>query len=750
MAKPSPFIFGKVFVLPNVKLSIPKFEQTPLLSIDPTFDPVEAKTALIDDFHKVTEQLQALPEAALPDGYAVVENVLRSRFLRPHNYPRELLADLNLTVLGSKYCKIHPRRHRSDNHANIAPNQQHKTISLLVAGLKTDFSSMAERITNLDLQAFNQIASLEAVRILEISEKLKTKDTSEIDDFEVFLQFLPERNDLFPCDHFRIFAESLGFQVLEELRGIADRVIFQPIRGPRANLPKLAEFAFLRHVVEATRLRNLKPLLTKTVTVPDGTSSVETPNHSLATDQKPGQTDGNLTPLEIPPALADESYDPGVAILDGGLINGPLLDPWIKENNNVDPEAKFCEGGPAHGLAVTSAYLFGSLPEHGLLPTPYSKVSFFRILDTTTSHDSKYTMFKTLARIKAIAETGKYRIINVSLGPNLSMDENRISAWSITFDMLAVKHNVLFIIAAGNNGIEHPNSFEALTTARLQIPGDCINHLAVGAVDHQGKGAKKTFYSPYGPGRNQAPKPDVVAYGGVSEHPFRVLDSPEHIFIREVQGTSFASPSIMRTAVGLMVIGGPVLSNQSVKALLIHYADRGDNNCFEVGWGQPPTAEVIADGNTGETRIVFQDKIFPGNRQLIVIPPPEGGWHGRFKLKGTLCYISHVSPLDPANYTLTALEAYLVLNKDLVSLKDGQNKENEESLKIKPFFDIDGEEVNQNIDPEEINLANVRSNEQTLNGDELTAPGFIIRLINYLNPNASPIEFSLVVTIQKI
>jgi hypothetical protein len=461
-----------------------------------------------------------------------------------------------------------------------------------------------------------------------------------------------------------------------------------------------------------------------------------------------GKTVVSPGPLVVPP-VPPNIVDLKVAILDAGLPTNHPLGGWLKEYFKVDPEAGDYDGGPEHGLAVSSAYLFNSLIENGQLLIPYSPFTFYRILDNITAHDSNYTMFKVLARIKVIVESGKYRIICLSLGPDVPLDDNRIHAWTATLDMLAVTHKVLFFIAAGNNGVEHPQG-SSLARSRIQIPADTVNHLGIGAVDRQGEDAKRAPYSPIGPGRHSRPKPDLVTFGGVAERPFRVLAPSVEVFARNELGTSFSAPSIMRVAAGLLSIGGPGMDILTVKALLIHYADRGGNSYLDVGWGQPPNAEVIAAGYPDEARNIFHENIIPGNRAIISLPIPEGGFKGRYLLKATLCYTSLVSAQDPAAYSLTALAGFFSPDIREVLPKKDHSQETEESLNIKPFFDLDGGEVNVGVDPEEVNQANVRSNEMLVDGLDLIAPGFIIRQVDIENLSTAPVEFSLVVSIRKI
>ncbi|MDR1423865.1 MAG: S8 family serine peptidase [Azoarcus sp.] len=105
--------------------------------------------------------------------------------------------------------------------------------------------------------------------------------------------------------------------------------------------------------------------------------------------------------------------------------------------------------------------------------------------------------------------------------------------------------------------------------ARVQVPSDCVNALAVGATNDIGEGWARASYSAIGPGRSPGVvKPDLMAFGGDGDKYFHVLSPGKTPSLAPQRGTSFASPYLLRNAVGIRAILGAALSPLAIKALL--------------------------------------------------------------------------------------------------------------------------------------------------------------------------------------
>jgi hypothetical protein len=136
-----------------------------------------------------------------------------------------------------------------------------------------------------------------------------------------------------------------------------------------------------------------------------------------------------------------------------------------------------------------------------------------------------------------------------------------------------------------------------------------------------------------------------------------VYDPSDAPGIAWTQGTSFAAPSALRRAAGIRAHFGDRLSPLAIKALLIHTANRTDQDRAHVGWGrlQDDLASVVVCPE-GAVRVVYQGELTPSQYLRALIPLPEQSLPGRLGLKATLTYATPIDPEDPGNYTRSGLE----------------------------------------------------------------------------------------------
>ncbi|WP_338108997.1 S8 family peptidase [Proteus vulgaris] len=198
-------------------------------------------------------------------------------------------------------------------------------------------------------------------------------------------------------------------------------------------------------------------------------------------------------------------------MLDGGLLDRHVLEPWVSNYNLSDPLANDLPDGPSHGLGVTSAFLFGPLWPDEEAPRPFSYVDHYRVLDEKTTEEDPYELYRTLSHLEDILLSRQYEFMNLSLGPDLPIDDDEIHPWTSLIDNYLSDGETFLTIAAGNNG----NSDNSLGLDRVQVPSDCVNALSVGATDQVDSEWKRASYSAVGPDRSPClVKPDLVTFGG--------------------------------------------------------------------------------------------------------------------------------------------------------------------------------------------------------------------------------------------
>lgn len=180
-----------------------------------------------------------------------------------------------------------------------------------------------------------------------------------------------------------------------------------------------------------------------------------------------------------------------------------------------------------------------------------------------------------------------------------------------------------------------------------------MNALSVGAADSPDFLWNRAPYSCFGPGRSPGVvKPDGLAFGGTEREPL-VLLNPLSGGLSGVQGTSFASPLVLRTAAAARAMSATALSATALRALLIHRAQRGDKHAVaDVGWGKfPDSPEDLLTCMDGEATILYQGHIAAGGTLRIGLPIPAVPMGVDLSITATFCFASPVDPADPVNYT---------------------------------------------------------------------------------------------------
>lgn len=714
-------------VIPETKPEIPK-------EVEAGYGFEEARQNLLNRFEVVAAWARGLPGGACPDGYVVIEVVLHPDRLARANFPRHFLRYLKLSVLGSHKFKVRPKRafHAAGGpmtkdlslprrqkrfilNRRESPSAARRTISLYVAGKKEDLAAVAQKFRDIwpDSPASRQMACLETVNPLDAASLIKTSGDSETDSFEVALHLLPEADSDFPLAAFCVYAGEAGFTAHREHGLKAGGLVFVPVHGPRAGLLRLAQFVFVREIKEAGRMRSLTP--------PREAAGGEASSAPALPDQGP------------------ESTGPKVAILDGGLPDEHLIGPWLNKYVKTNIEVSDIKGGPEHGLSVASSFLFGPLPEEGPAARPLAPVNFYRVLDEGGSNENGLIMYKTLENIQKALADGPYEFVNISLGPDLPIRDDTVHAWTAVLDQMACDGKIFFTLAVGNNGRRDRGS----GAARIEAPSDCVNAVGAGAADSRGPKWNRAAYSAVGPGRGPAlVKPDLLAFGGWPPDYFRTLAPGSQVAVANQLGTSFASPYLLRSAVGLRVMGGDELSLLSIKCLLIHYADRSGHSHNEVGWGRAPVLDDFEARRPGNRPLIFQGELSPGNFMRADLPKPTDGGSTSVKIKATFCYSPPVAPHDPSAYTQAALDICFIPDSNAPPDEEGRPPS-------RPFFDADGGELDENQDAEAVLWATVKSNANDLPKKIMASPCFDIRYVDRsAAADARPVVYGLVVTME--
>jgi len=585
----------------------------------------QARSRLTPQFIEVATSLDRLPREACPGDLAVARLALNPGYIARSFFPTAMLRSTGLESVGSRAVRLTP-----ESWAKKGEPHESSTTELFVVGRRQAFRQLADWAGQLEQGTKEAIdlSHIEQFTFFSPQDRIVSLGESKDHFFEVGVHLLPGDNEQFVQRAFAEYAANVGVRAHVHLALGSGNLWFIPVEGRHSDIKRLAEFSFVRVIRPMPKLRGVRPVQRST-----GVAIA----CSLPTEQ----------PL---------SSELKVAVLDGGLPKQHSIAPWLRTYREMDDKAADDHGALHHGLGVTSAFLFGPITPNGVAARPYSYVDHLRVLDRETGAEDPLELYRTLGFVEEVLLSRQYQFINLSLGPDLPIEDTDVHAWTTVIDDLLSDGDTLMTVAAGNNG----EMDRSVGNARVQVPSDCVNALAVGSADNVDSSWSRAPYSAIGPGRSPGlVKPDLMAFGGAatSSKYFHVLAEGAKPSLVPQQGTSFAAPYLLRSAVGVRAILGEDLSPLAIKALLVHAADPLSHDSLEVGWGKVPDdlLEIIACP-AGVARVVYQGELKPGKYLRAQLPLPVGGLQGNIRLKATFCYASPTDPQDAVAYTRAGLE----------------------------------------------------------------------------------------------
>jgi len=608
----------------------------------------QAIERLFPQFTNAASAIDALPPEACPGDFGVARLTMNPSYIARSFFPVAMLRSVGLESVGSRSVKLKP-----DGWTKKSEPTECSTTELFVAGKRHAFHNLnawAQQVDPKSDEALD-LAHIENFTAFTSEERIADPGSKKDRFFEIGIHLLPDKERSFVQHAFKKFAKTANVKMHAELSFIAGNLWFVPVEGKQSDIQKLAQFVFVRVIRPVPKLRGIRPLV-----------------------RNAGVSIGCHLPSEQP-----LSSEPKVAILDGGLPEHHTIGPWLSNYREIDPDASADAAGVEHGLAVTSAFLFGPIQPNGVAARPFSYVDHLRVLDNDAETEHPLELYRTLGFVEEVLLSRQYEFVNLSLGPELAVVDTEVHAWTAVIDDLLSDGDTFMTLAIGNNG--ERDSF--VGNNRVQVPSDCVNAVAVGATNDTGAAWARAPYSAVGPGRSPGVvKPDLMAFGGDAAKYFHVLSPGKKSTLAPQLGTSFASPYLLRNAVGVRAIMGAELTPLAIKALLVHAADPSTHDKLEVGWGKVPEELMdIITCPSGIARVVYQGELKPGKYLRAPLPLPLGGLTGNIKLKATFCYASPTDPQDACSYTRAGLET--------VFRPNGENiKEGKANAETKGFFDM--------------------------------------------------------------
>ena len=582
----------------------------------PYIDREEVYARLCPEMNAAFNYVSSLDDIYCPDDNAVFCVDLHPAYLAKSYFPGELFDQFELRIVGSRFEELIPQRVLNGNE-----NIPVKTLELFVAGSRKRIQMLAARLQ--DPELFRFVRTIERIRTFRPHERI-IGDSASLKDAKIFeLVLHSDRFDDSIVRAFASLAENYGAESIVKKRIQTAGLCFIPLRVDSAEtLDHLEPFSFLRLIRKMPRLRGISRNIDVT---------------SVPID------------IRLPPC---PSVVRKAAVFDVGCETSPQLNGWVRGYSLP----KRLPGSVLHGTMVNSALLFGPIKQNQALD-PVCPVDSYQVIDPNDT-TNEFELYEALERICQILDTRDYEFVNISIGPDLPISDNEVHAWTAKLDEKLASGRMLMSVAVGNNGeMDEPSG-----NARIEVPGDSVNALSVGASTDSGDSLiwDKASYSAIGPGRMPGRrKPDVLDFGGCPNNPFGVIDPVGNRLCFEM-GTSFAAPNALRKCISLRQ-KYPELKPLAIKAIMIHSAiGHGDDHSFNKhGYGAlPATLDNYVVCADDEMTVVYQGRLEPRKYVKAIIPVPDG-LTGKITIKATLCYATGVDSETPGNYTRSAIEVKL-------------------------------------------------------------------------------------------
>lgn len=680
----------------------------------PIYTPGEVLKHTGPQWRDLAKRSLDLPEILCPGNRTVFSLTLHPRYLSMSAYPGSLFNDLDLTPIGSRERKINPRKQRTqkqpadaqDNAAQyfVATNRANlPNVIQKIECLGTEFfppkksENYVHRPDGLDIDTQEDFVKIEDVHFIEPEDRLRLPKGMPTNNqtWEAVLHV----DDDYVLEGLDRYFHEIGVIIPWSDVFNVGNLCFIPLRtNLRTVRTKIAKFSFLRTIRPMPKLRPIVDILRQTNV------------HAIQLPQEP-PLDGKVQ----------------MAILDGGLPERHNLNQFVtyRELPGLsEPVPMLLE----HGLAVTSAFLFGPLSADTEIQPPPCPVDHWRVLDRQDLEDDDADLFRVLKRIMTILETNSYKAVNLSLGPDLPIEDDEPHVWTAMLDQYLEDGQTLLCTAVGNRGDLDKES----GNARVQPPSDIVNGLGIGASDRLGSTWERASYSCVGPGRRPGfVKPDILAFGGSASMPFGVIGTNGGL--THTSGTSFASPYAAQQAMALASFFERDLNAVALKALLIHHACGNGQDKTEVGWGKlPDTLAPIVTSSNHQAHIVYMGKLEDHSYWRLPIPVPEEIMLGMVNLRVTFCFATPVEPHNPISYTRAGLDIKFYRNTI------------ESPSKPTPFF------RSQDYYSQEMELRkkaskweSVMKREKDYQGPTLRNPEFVIHYLNRAEGHSANRRFEL-------
>lgn len=353
------------------------------------------------------------------------------------------------------------------------------------------------------------------------------------------------------------------------------------------------------------------------------------PKYQITLD---GSDINETVPIKVPD---DKIVYPIVGILDSGISKISHLTPWLTADCYSAYPEEYTDKG--HGTFVSGVLLYGDSLEN----KEYTGLEGCMLFDATVFPKDPIEEDELIDNIReAIRRNDHIKIWNMSLGTNISADNDTFSDIGIALDNIQEVYNVLICKSAGNC----QNFINNRPISRIAKSADSVRSLVVGSIAH-----KKSAYdfseinhlSPFsriGFAPAGIIKPELVSYGGNAgiNNLGKIVQTGVSSFgvngeIMSAVGTSFSTPRVTSLIAALSHNINDEFNPSLLKALAIHSSKYPDgislspsDKLKNLGFGLPSPVNEIIYNDPHEITLIQQDTLVKGEFfEILEFPYPE-------------------------------------------------------------------------------------------------------------------------------
>ncbi|MES2538356.1 MAG: S8 family peptidase [Pseudomonadota bacterium] len=393
------------------------------------------------------------------------------------------------------------------------------------------------------------------------------------------------------------------------------------------------------------------------------------------------------------PDFNNQSSYATVGIIDTGVSEHEIFSPWIvgrsefldQDNQDVS-HGTFIAGLTVAAWEINKHEVFNEDPcqifDLGLHPTDQASYAGF--------YPKGFVDFLEQLDFEIIKAKRKgIRIFNMSLAVESVVSDDSYGYFAAFIDELSVKHDVVFVISAGN--LSGPQVYKPWPDNPLDVlamlaeyaypgrdrifqPAESVHSITVGALNppDQDDVLIPAQYSRRGPGCALGKKPDVVHVGGRYSADSGLYSVAGDGTVVSGSGTSYSAPLVAKILANVNHKIQGDIPREALRALLIHYCQvphalrdkslKGIARQF-IGHGLPANSNEILVCDDHEITLMFNG-ILSRRTELdfdFSWPASLVGNDGKCKgnVRMTLVYTPLLDENFGAEYVRVNLDAYL-------------------------------------------------------------------------------------------